>query len=263
MDSSDYHERTDTFIRPIQERNLDYDLYDAHCHLGFTQQPEALADAAELQGIGAFCCTVTPAEYLGLQVRLQSHPNVDLGLGLHPWWVGEDETSLDQFLELLPATRFVGEIGLDFSPRFETTDDMQIEAITRILNACAEQGDKIISIHCVQAYDELLGILDSTGVCDSCQVIIHWFSGTSDQLMYAYRIGCCFSVGPRMLSTKRGRAYVRQIPRERIFLETDAPLVDAKVENFLPVPFDFEEWRELLEEANRLLEAEPTSEQKS
>ena len=198
-----------------------------------------------------------------MQVRLQSHPNIDLGLGLHPWWVGEDETSLDQFLELLPATRFVGEIGLDFSPRFEATDDMQIEAITRILNACAEQGDKIISIHCVQAYDELLGILDSTGVCDSCQVIIHWFSGTSDQLMYAYRIGCCFSVGPRMLSTKRGRAYVRQIPRERIFLETDAPLVDAKVENFLPVPFDFEEWRELLEEADRLLEAEPTSEQKS
>ncbi|MFR2031814.1 MAG: TatD family hydrolase, partial [Collinsella sp.] len=32
-----------------------------------------------------------------------------------------------------------------------------------------------------------------------------------------------FSVNERMLATKRGREYVRQIPLDRLLLETDAP----------------------------------------
>lgn len=250
MDSSDYHERTDVFYYEfVQAKAQSFDLYDAHCHLGFAQQPEELAQAAEDLKIGALCCTVTPVEYLGLQMRLGSHPNIDLGLGLHPWWIGEDESSLEQFLELLPETRFVGEVGLDFSPRFEHTDDLQIEALTRILAACAELGNRVISIHCVQAYDALLGILKATDVCDSCECIIHWFSGSSDELNEAIKLGCSFSLGPRMLDTKRGRAYARQMPQDHILLETDAPLVDALVEDFVPVPFEIGEWSELLSKA--------------
>ena len=53
--------------------------------------------------------------------------------------------------------------------------------------------------------------------------IIHWFSGTSDQLTRARRAGCYFSVNPRMLGSKRGRAYAQAIPADRLLLETDEP----------------------------------------
>ena len=54
-------------------------------------------------------------------------------------------------------------------------------------------------------------------------IIFHWFSGTSDELVRARNAGCYFSVNERMLASKRGREYTRQIPLDRLLLETDAP----------------------------------------
>ncbi len=54
-------------------------------------------------------------------------------------------------------------------------------------------------------------------------MIFHWFSGTSDDLTRALADGCYFSAGPRMLVSRRGREYARQIPLDRLLLETDMP----------------------------------------
>ena len=53
--------------------------------------------------------------------------------------------------------------------------------------------------------------------------MLHWFSGTSDELARARRLGCYFSVSEHMLASKRGREYARVVPEERLLLETDAP----------------------------------------
>ena len=72
-----------------------------------------------------------------------------------------------------------------------------------------------------------MGILESNGLLkdtpNSPTVIFHWFSGTSDELARARNAGCYFSINERMLVTKRGREYARQIPLNRLLLETDAP----------------------------------------
>ena len=39
----------------------------------------------------------------------------------------------------------------------------------------------------------------------------------------AVRSGCMFSVNEMMLNTRRGREYVRQLPSDRLLLETDLP----------------------------------------
>lgn len=73
----------------------------------------------------------------------------------------------------------------------------------------------------------VLDVLESHGLLipnpDSPAIIFHWFSGTSDELTRARNAGCYFSVNERMLATKRGREYARQIPLDRLLLETDAP----------------------------------------
>ena len=53
--------------------------------------------------------------------------------------------------------------------------------------------------------------------------IFHRFGGTSDELTRLIRAGGYISVNPRMLRTKRGRAYVSQVPVDRLLLETDLP----------------------------------------
>lgn len=231
-------------------------LYDMHCHLGFAPEPAAIAKAAEAAGIGAFSCTVEPVEYERLQPVLAGAPNVALGLGAHPWWIADGrvgEAELDRFCELARATRFIGEIGLDFAGPRDTEEirTLQTDAFARILAACdrpvaaSAAGDlasKLISIHAVNAAGAALNLLEAAGTLARHRVIFHWFSGTSDDLRRAIKLGCFFSVGPRMLASRRGREYARQIPVSQLLLETDMP---ARAGDKLPA----EVWRAELDNA--------------
>ena len=69
----------------------------------------------------------------------------------------------------------------------------------------------------------MLDLLQEANTLARHRVILHWFSGTSDDLNRAVTAGCHFSVGPRMLASRRGREYARQIPLDRLLLETDMP----------------------------------------
>ena len=204
-------------------------LFDMHCHLGFCgDAARAAADLAAC-GLGAFSNTVTPAEFAGQKAALSDAPDVRVGVGLHPWWVGEDGTGtceLGDLRQLVAANRFVGEMGLDFSPRHVAAREAQLRVFETIALASAEAGGKVLSIHAVHAVDDVLGVLEQAGALASAAgnaCIIHWFSGTSDQLTRARRAGCFFSVNPRMLTSKRGCAYAQAIPADRLLLETDEP----------------------------------------
>lgn len=203
-------------------------LVDMHMHAGFADDPVCFARELADNGIDAFANTVTPQEFGLLSPLLHDEPNMRVGLGLHPWWVGSSELgaldgALNAFEHELQSTRFVGEVGLDFWPTHAHAKDAQIKAFTRIANLCAMKGDILISVHSVKAERELLDILEDSGCLRSCTCILHSYGGPSDQLTRAIEDGCFFSVGMRMLSTKRGREYVRIIPDERLLVESDLP----------------------------------------
>lgn len=206
-------------------------LYDMHCHLGFVPEPAATAAAGAAAGIHALSCTVSPAEYERLQPALAAASNVAVGLGAHPWWIADGRLAsaeLDAFCELASTTRFIGEIGLDFAGPRDTEEDRtrQITAFERILSACNNSRaaePKLISLHAVNAAATVLDSLEASGTCERHRCILHWFTGTSDDLGRALRLGCFFSAGPRMLASRRGREYARQIPLNRLLLETDMP----------------------------------------
>ncbi len=202
--------------------------FDMHCHLGFCEDSAQAARALAAAGVGAFSNTVTPAEFAEQRVALAGAGNVRTGAGLHPWWVGECDVAAnrDRLYGLVARNRFIGEVGLDFSPAHIATREVQVDALACVAHACARTGDKVLSVHAVRAVDQVLDVLErasALGVMVGNACIIHWFSGTSDQLTRARRAGCYFSVNPRMLQSKRGRAYARAIPADRLLLETDEP----------------------------------------
>lgn len=204
------------------------DLFDMHCHLGFCADAAQAARELAAQGVGVFSNTVTPAEFAEQQAVLANAANVRVGAGLHPWWVGEYDVAADwdRLYGLVARNRFIGEVGLDLSPRHSETREAQLDALVCIAHACARTGNKVLSVHAVRAADQVLDVLEGASVFggmtgNAC--IIHWFSGTSDQLTRARRVGCYFSVNPRMLQSKRGRAYAQAIPVDRLLLETDEP----------------------------------------
>ena len=155
-------------------------------------------------------------------------------VGYHPWYIdGNYERELEIFRAALPRTRFIGEIGLDFAPRRldDVPAETQIHVFTSILDAVRSSNQShILSIHAVRSAGVVLDLIESRLDTSSSVApgetfvpIFHRFGGTSDELTRLIRAGGYISVNPLMLRTKRGRAYVSQVPVDRLLLETDLP----------------------------------------
>ena len=194
-----------------------------HMHLGFAADAHSLAKELQNAGIAALSCTVTPQEFEHLcKLELDSLDGIALGIGLHPWYIDGRE-QLAAFADRIACCRFVGEIGLDFSPAHEKSRYEQIRVLQQLLDACANGDGKLVSIHAVKTKGELLDALEQSGAIRNCTCILHSYAGSSDELMRAIDAACYFSVGQRMLASKRGREYARIIPEAQLLLETDLP----------------------------------------
>lgn len=203
-------------------------LFDMHCHLDRMANADEVAREAVANDMALFCTTVTPADALAARSRFGTPPNVRVGVGLHPWWIADGrcgEIEIEQAAQLAAASRFIGEVGLDFGPRHAANAQRQLDALEAIARACAGHPveGRVLSIHAVRSAGEALDVFERHGLTASAHCIFHWFSGTSDQLARALDAGCLFSISERMLATRRGREYARQIPLGRLLLETDLP----------------------------------------
>ena len=209
---------------------MDFGLWDAHCHIGWFADPAGVARMAAQQGLGMLGVTVTPREFLAIRPLLQDEKNVRLAGGLHPWRVN-DASDAHVLLDLIPDLRFVGEIGLDASPGHLASWNAQVPVFERICAACADTSDatapKVLSIHAVRSASTVLDVLERTSAAERCRCVLHWFSGSSDELWRAVDLGCLFSLGERSLATRRGREYARILPADRLLTETDLPEREA------------------------------------
>ena len=179
-------------------------LIDTHFHLDFLPDPTPFKSAPIIAQ------TLTPTAYLA-QPHIPRH-----ALGLHPWYAALDE--LPAFAAAVDSTKFIGEVGLDY--RFPHQ-----EAFRRLVDLTVSSSrTHVMSIHAVRSVTAALDILDEFDPRRTqITPIIHWFTGTSDELTRHIRAGGFISVNPRMLETKRGRAYVTQVPADRLLVETDLP----------------------------------------
>lgn len=207
-------------------------LFDAHCHLDLMAHPDAVADEATTLGLSLFDCGVDPRDFARAKKRACNRSNIFAGIGLHPWWLADGRcgnAEINLLCEVADQERYIGEVGLDFSARFAGSEPLQIQALDRLCDALVQHplAGRVISIHAVRSAGTVLDALESYGLLtpspNSPAIIFHWFSGTSNEFVRARNAGCYFSVNERMLATKRGCEYARQIPLDRLLLETDAP----------------------------------------
>ena len=207
-------------------------FFDTHCHLDLMLSPDAAASEAAASGLGLFDCGVNPRDFSAANERACRQPGIIAGVGLHPWWLADGHcgfAEVNLLCELAAQERYIGEVGLDLSARFAGSEPLQIQAFDRLCDALVQHPltGRVISIHAVRSAGAVLDVLESHGLLipnsNSPAIIFHWFSGTSDELARARNAGCNFSVNERMLASKRGREYARQIPLDRLLLETDAP----------------------------------------
>jgi TatD DNase family protein len=209
-------------------------VIDFHCHLDLYPDPYKIARGGVQRGLYVLSVTNTPSVWNRTSALALGSDRIRTALGLHPQIAHERKGELSLFERLLPEARYVGEIGLDGAPEFKPHWTDQMMVFTHILDACANAGGRVLTIHSRRAATAVLDVLEAKrGVGEP---ILHWFSGTQRELARAVNLGCWFSVGPAMLRSDKGRALAAKMPRDRVLTETDGPF--AQVEGRPALPWD-------------------------
>lgn len=202
-------------------------LVDFHCHLDLYPDHAALIRECDRESVATLAVTTTPKAWPRNRDLAKTSTHVRVALGLHPQLVAEREAELPLFERYLPEARYVGEVGLDAGPRFYRSFEAQERVFARVLAACAEQGDKILTLHSVRAVGKVLGHLERALPPDRGRVILHWFTGTAAEARRASERGCYFSINSEMLRSPKHRQLVAGLPLDRLLTETDGPFVEA------------------------------------
>lgn len=200
---------------------------DTHCHLN---HPDLYAEwhaalfRAQQSGVQRLILIGYDLESSRRAVELAEQSDALYAtVGIHPHDAAQCDTdSLQTLRELAahPRVVAVGEIGLDFyrnlSPR-----EAQYEAFHAQMQLAQSLSLPVV-IHCREAYEEVLSILAQY---PAVQGVLHCFSGTAEQAQQGLELGYYLGIGGVVTfkSAESLRAIVRDMPRDRLLLETDAP----------------------------------------
>ncbi|MHC2462486.1 Qat anti-phage system TatD family nuclease QatD [Bradyrhizobium embrapense] len=207
-------------------------MIDLHAHLDLYPDPVATTEECVRRDLFVLSVTTTPSAWSGTAALAKNAARIRTAIGLHPQIAQERQGELALFADLLPQSRYVGEIGLDGGPELKATWDAQRRVFEEILRMCRKAGGRIMTIHSRRAATPVLDALaagDGAGVA-----VLHWFSGTRRELQRAADQGCWFSVGPAMLAGERGRKLAADMPRDRILTESDGPFAQTDGRSLYP-----------------------------
>jgi TatD DNase family protein len=209
-------------------------LVDSHCHLDFSDfaaEREAIIARARSAGVETMLTISTRLdEFDGVRAIAEAYDGIWCSVGAHPHEAKDHAALTPQQLVALaahPKVVGIGETGLDFhydlSPR-----DIQERVFRAHIVASREAGLPLI-IHAREADREVARILDEERPPPG---VMHCFS--SDRALAEAAIALGFYISISGIVTFRSaadlRAIVRDLPLDRLLVETDAPYL-------APVPY--------------------------
>jgi TatD DNase family protein len=205
-------------------------LVDSHCHLDF---PEL---AADLSGVLARAAAANVQAMLTISTRLdrfpgvraiaESAPNLWCTVGIHPHEAAEEP--LDEPARLVAETQHpkvvgIGEAGLDYFYEHSPRED-QIRNFRAHIAAARQTGLPLV-VHARDADDDLCHILQEEHEIGAFPGLIHCFSSGRGLAEKALSLGLYISISGIVTFKKADelRTIVRDIPLDRLLVETDAP----------------------------------------
>jgi TatD DNase family protein len=196
---------------------------DLHCHLDLYPDFLSAVQDAERAGVYTLAVTTTPKAWPRNREVTEGTRYVRAALGLHPQLVHERADEISLWDQYLAETRYVGEVGIDGSPRYYHSLGLQKEVFEHVLQRCAVNGKKVLSVHSVRSAKIVLGLIERCLPSSKGAIVLHWFSGSLSEARRATELGCYFSINSQMLANERGRRLVTSLNADRMLTETDGP----------------------------------------
>lgn len=201
---------------------------DAHNHL---QDPRlngagSLVSAMRAAGVTRCVVNATREEDWSAVLRLAAeYPDFILpALGIHPWHAHTAtdgwQDRLSALLEAHPSAS-IGECGLDKwveSPSIE----IQMPVFLSQLRL-ARELDRPVTIHCLKAWEPLFAAFNDEA--PPRRFLMHSFGGSIETARRLVPLGAFFSFSGYFLQPRKSSTLevFRQLPQDRLLVETDAP----------------------------------------
>ena len=222
-------------------------IFDTHAHLDFPEFVEDRVALLRRLTTGTFPGGLAPEELDDQPIEVVGVliPGIDavscqrvietatlsdllhVAVGIHPNYTAE--TTADDWQTITELARqdnvvAIGETGLDYHWD-DAPIEIQIDMFHRHIEL-SQMTSKPILIHCRDAWDDLLPILQQAGKLHG---VIHAFSGNTEQMFACVELGFHISFAGSV--TYRNAKFAplwesaRQTPAERLLIETDAPFM--------------------------------------
>ncbi|KAF6076091.1 TatD DNase domain containing 3 [Phyllostomus discolor] len=230
-------------------------LVDCHCHLSAPDFDRDLDDVLEKAKKANVMALVVVAEHSGefekiMQLSERYSGFVLPCLGVHPvqGLSPRDQRSvtlkdLDVALPIIENYKdrllAIGEVGLDFSPRFAGTDEQKEEQRQVLIRQVqlAKRLDLPLNVHSRSAGRPTISLLNEQG---ADKVLLHAFDGRPSVAMEGVKAGYFFSIPPSVVRSgqfslfSKKQKLVKQLPLTSICLETDSPALGPEKQSILP-----------------------------
>ena len=192
-------------------------LFDTHFHLDLQKNRSSSIREIEEKQIYTIAVTNLPDLYRK-EIGEIASKYIRFALGFHPELICKYKSQIPLMWDMLPEARYIGEVGLDYTEKEGLKE--QTMFFSELIERCRYDSNKIMTIHSRRAVGKVLGIL---GDNYRFKAILHWFTGSKDELKKAIEFGCYFSINGAMMKSKRFIDILPLIPSNKMLLETDSP----------------------------------------
>jgi TatD DNase family protein len=202
---------------------------DSHCHLNYLQSSVDALDRARTKGVtGVLCIGVDEVGIDEVLAIAAANNDVWASVGLHPQSAEQDFTWIEDKLAGSKVVA-VGETGLDYKTAKNAAERCRQQESFQHQMELARRYSLPVVVHTRDAEQDTLSILESypevTGV-------LHCFTESWEMAEKALEMGYYISISGIVTfsNAENVRLVARQIPSDRLLIETDAPWL-------APVPY--------------------------
>ncbi len=198
-------------------------------HASFREDLDTVLARARTAGVDTIVVTGTTVAESRHAVDLADTHGLYATAGVHPHHAREcNAETIPALRELAKRAKIVaiGECGLDFNRNYSPHPDQEKWFVAQ-LELAAELG-KPLFLHSRDAHPRFAEILRNLRVG---KAVAHCFTGAAEELRAYLDLGLYIGITGWICDERRGahlRALVREIPRERLLLETDSPYLTPR-----------------------------------
>jgi TatD DNase family protein len=206
----------------------------------FSEDRAEVIRRAQKAGVRQMIVTGTDIEHSQLAINLCQQYSGELysTAGVHPHHADDYSNETTHTIREIckhQSVVAIGECGLDFNRNFSTPEN-QLRAFEAQLELATE-SDIPVFLHQRDAHNEFLSIVSSyrKGLTNA---VAHCFTGTAKEVVDYIEMDMYIGITGWICDEKRGgdlREAVKEIPLDRIMLETDAPYLLPRDMNDKPV----------------------------